>query len=68
MKRLVFLLSFISLLSCNSDNSDLTTLAACGTTNPIEDLDWLKAQIDVIKNDQSDIARYFFIEIAEYQD
>ncbi|AZQ57448.1 hypothetical protein EJ994_00980 [Maribacter sp. MJ134] len=67
MKRCILLASFISLISCSTDDSNLPIIAACDTANPIEDLTWLRAQTEVIKNDQSDIAQYFFIEIAEYQ-
>ncbi|WP_396637082.1 hypothetical protein [Maribacter sp. R77961] len=68
MKKLVFLVGFLGLLSCSTDDLGLPIIAACDTSNPIEDLDWLRAQSDDIKNNQSDIAQYFFIEIAEYQD
>lgn len=56
MKKLVFLVGFLGLLSCSTDDSGLPIIAACDTFNPIENLDWLRAQSDVIKNDQSDIA------------
>ena len=67
MKKIILLLSFLGLVGCANDDIDLPAKAACDVNNPIEDLAWLKSQIDEIKNNQSDISKYFYIEIAEYQ-
>jgi len=67
MKRIILLIGFLSLLACNNDDLDVPVIAACNTTNPIEDLAWLKTQVNEIKNGESDTFKYFYIEIAEYQ-
>lgn len=40
---------------------------ACNVTNPIEDLSWLQAQVNQITENESDVAPFFYIEIAEYK-
>lgn len=68
MKKIIWLLAVFSLcLSCNNDDKDLPAIAACDVNNPIEDLDWLKARAQEIKDGTSDLAQYFYIEMAEYK-
>lgn len=66
MKKAILVLSFLSLIGCGDDDNDFTIIAACEVNNPIEELPWLKNQVDDIENNEGDIAKYFFIEIADY--
>ncbi|GMN10495.1 hypothetical protein MTsPCn9_33790 [Croceitalea sp. MTPC9] len=68
MKRVLFFTSiFLILLSCENDDNDLPLIAACDVNNPIEELSWLKSQIEELKNIDSETSRYFYIQIAEYK-
>jgi hypothetical protein len=63
MKKHILLLCFLYLVSCSSDDS-LPIIAACDVANPIEDLEWLKAEVEKRKNDTSSDAIYCYIEQA----
>ncbi len=66
-KARTLLFVFVLCLSCNNDDTNLPIISACNTGNPIEDLDWLKTQVSELKNNKSDVAKYFYIEVAEYK-
>lgn len=66
MQRTLLLFCGLVLLCCDDDDNDVLTIPACGVDNPIEDLPWLRSLVDEIKENESDVAPFFFIEIAEY--
>jgi hypothetical protein len=66
MKKGILLFSFLCLLSCSNDDN-LPIISACNVANPIEDLAWLREQVVELKKTDSDLAQYFYIEQAEYQ-
>ncbi|CAN0602578.1 unnamed protein product [Ectocarpus sp. 12 AP-2014] len=67
MKKIILLLFFNTLISCTIDDTNIPAITACGTENPIEDLPWLKTLVNELKEEQSEVAEFFFIEIAEYK-
>lgn len=62
-RYLSFALIFILFVGCNNDDNDFVQLAieACGVENPLEDLEWLRAEVERRKNDASEDARYCYI-------
>lgn len=48
---------------CNNDDNDFVQLSvgACGMERPLEDLEWLRAEVEKRKNDSSEDARYCYI-------
>lgn len=66
MKKAIIVSIILSFLSCENDSLDLPIIAACDVNNPIEELTWLKNQISEIENNEGEISKYFFIEIADY--
>lgn len=68
MKK-IFILIFILTLSqsCSNDDEDVPVISACDVNNPIEDLPWLKAQVNQIIENNSDVSKYFYMEITEYE-
>ena len=68
MKK-ILAVAFVLIISqsCNNDDESLPIISACDVTNPIENLPWLKTQVEEIIENKSDIAPFFFIEIAEYR-
>jgi len=67
MKKAIIASIFLSFISCENDNLDLPIIAACDVNNPIDELSWLKKQVSEIENNEGEIAKYFFIEIANYK-
>ena len=68
IKVLALTIFLVISTSCsNDDNSDLPIIASCGVQNPIEDLEWLKKQVDEIKSDKYTTSIFSYIEIAEYK-
>ena len=63
MKNYLFLLIVLVTLSCKDK---VQPSSICDVKNPIEDLPWLKAEIDRREKSTSDIEFYFFIEQGEY--
>ncbi len=54
----------VALLTFSCNNDGLPVISACGTEDPIEDLEWLNPEIQRRKNDTSADARYCYIEQA----
>lgn len=68
MKKLSAVLWILILSqSCNSDDKSFPIIIACDVVNPIENLQWLKSQVNAIIENESDVAPYFFIQVAEYE-
>lgn len=69
MKRILIPIVLLTLLfSCYSDNGDVLIIGACGVDNPVEQLPWLKTRVDDLKNNGSDLSKFFYVQIAEYQE
>ena len=70
MKRIFLFAAAISLMafSCDKEENYIAPLGnACSVNNPAEDLAWLKAEIQRLEQLNSDIAKYFYIQQAEYK-
>lgn len=67
MRKIVLLICLCSFLCCDDDTVNIPIVAACGVDNPIEDLPWLRSLADEINQNESDVAPFFFIEMAEYE-
>lgn len=54
-------------IGCNNDDSGFVQLPleACGVENPLEDLEWLRTEVERRKNDSSEDARYCYISLFE---
>ena len=52
----------IALISCEKDENNDTESNKCNVSNPIEDLDWLKQEIDDVKQDE-----YSYYVMATYE-
>ena len=63
MKNCLFLLIVLLALSCKDKVQPSFT---CDVKNPIEELPWLKTEIDRREKSTSDVEVYFFIEQGEY--
>lgn len=51
MKSLIYLsLCLLLSVSCSNDDANKKTELICSVKNPIEDLDWLKSEIESLKN------------------
>lgn len=66
MKKLLFITFSMILLTfgCSDDDLNFPVIAACNVNNPIEDLEWLKSEVQRRKNDTSADAIYCYIEQA----
>jgi hypothetical protein len=68
MAQRFFLLGII-LISFGCDTNDdgfvAILLPACGVENPLEQLDWLRLEVEKRKNDTSEDARYCYISQVE---
>ncbi len=62
MKIAFLLLVFALFVACSNDQDD----APCATTDPTNDLEWLKEAVATMEADTSELAKYFFIEQATY--
>lgn len=63
-------ISLLILIACNSDdnaNAFTLTIAGCDVENPLEELDWLKAEIERREQNQSEEMKYCYIVQASYQ-
>ena len=68
MKKIVVIVVILVISqSCTTDDAILPIISACDVANPIENLAWLKNQVTEIIENESDVAPFFFIEIAEYK-
>ena len=64
MKRFLLLPILFCLVSCGDDDNSML-LGACGVENPIEDLDFLRLEVERRNDDTSEDAVFCFIEQAE---
>ena len=65
-KLLVLLAAFTLCISCSDDGDALPQNAACDVDNPVDDLDWLRTLVNTIKDDESNIANSFYIQMATF--
>lgn len=65
MKRISLAAILVGLLAFGCNNDDVTVISACDVENPIEDLEWLRSEIQRRKNDTSADAVYCYIEQAK---
>lgn len=63
-KITLLLLVSLAMYAC-SDNDDGQQNTICGTTDPTEELEWLKTEITLRKRDVSENAKYYYIAQAE---
>jgi hypothetical protein len=56
MKNQILLLVLALVLSCKKDSE---SIGPCGTTKPLEDLDWLKKRVSTISRDTTDQSAIF---------
>jgi hypothetical protein len=69
MKRIFLLAVVITLMafSCEKEENCMPFGSnTCAVNNPIEELEWLKAEIERREQNTSDIDKYFYIQQAEY--
>ena len=66
IKLVTACITLFLILSCADDDSNFPLITPCEGTNTIEDLDWLKSLIEEKESDESDLSKYFYIEIAEF--
>jgi len=65
MKKIFLVcLLFIFLFSCEKDKFENT----CGVDNPLQELTWLKDQIEHIEQLNPEDTRYYYFKMAKYQD
>ena len=65
MKKYV-LLTVVILFSCTKDD-ELPIIAACGVDNPVEDLNWLKTEINRRETNPSADMKYCSITLDQYE-
>lgn len=61
-----FTISILILISCQNDDS-LRLENTCSVDNPIEELEWLREEIQQLISIDSDLYRYFYISQATYE-
>ncbi|QMU31000.1 hypothetical protein [Adhaeribacter radiodurans] len=68
MKKLLLLAGVISLMafSCEKEEPECGT-SACGVTEPLQNLPWLKAEVESLEKNSSDISEYLYIVQANYK-
>ncbi|PSR55195.1 hypothetical protein AHMF7605_17620 [Adhaeribacter arboris] len=69
MKRLLVLVAAISLMafSCEKEEPECGRPSACAVANPLQDLPWLKIQVENLEKNSFDISQYFYIVQADYK-
>jgi len=68
MKRFSLLLCYLFLLwSCSDNDDSLDSVAACGVDNVVEDLSWLRAEIERREESSTEDLKYCYITIAEIE-
>jgi len=60
---LLFLFCFFLTFSCKEDTDPGTI---CSVEDPVEDLAWLAAEIEALRNSNSSLSQYFYISRARY--
>ncbi|HUV00678.1 MAG TPA: hypothetical protein VMW32_06940 [Bacteroidales bacterium] len=64
MKKIFLVCLLLAFLfSCEKDKFENT----CGVDNPLEDLAWLKEQIESIEQTNPERLKYYYIKMAEYE-
>lgn len=66
--NLVFTVLFAFILSCSDNDDKLSVNAACGVDNPVEELAWLKSEIDNRNLRNTESMKYCYIVQGEYED
>ncbi len=64
--KLILLALLFLLFSCSDDDS-LPVIAACGVSNPVEDLDWLGNSIRELQSNDSEVSQFFFVSQAIFE-
>lgn len=69
MKRLLLLVGTISLMafSCEKEESECSPVSVCAVTEPLQNLPWLKAEVELLEKNSFDISQYFYITQGEYK-
>jgi hypothetical protein len=69
MKKIFLFAAVISLTAfrCEQEADCISPLGnTCSVNKPVEDLAWLKAEVKRLEQSTSDVAKYFYIQQAEY--
>jgi len=70
MKRILLFATLISLMAFSCEKDETTNMLVSGNTctvnNPVEELAWLKAEIQHREQSPSEFEKYFDIQQAEY--
>jgi len=71
MKKLFLFATVISLMAFSCEKEDEVHLLSssantCTVNNPLEELTWLKAEVQRRQQNPSDVEKYFYIQQAEY--
>lgn len=70
MKKILLFATVIGLMafSCEKEEDQIRLSSnTCSVIKPTEELAWLKAEIQRQKQSTSDVAKYFYIQQAEYK-
>jgi len=71
MKRILLFATLISLMAFSCEKDETTNMLVSGNTctvnNPVEELAWLKAEVQRREQNPSDIEKYFYIQQADYK-
>ncbi|MCK5704896.1 MAG: hypothetical protein KAI29_27280 [Cyclobacteriaceae bacterium] len=60
---LIVIIFSLLVLSCKEED-----VVVCYETNPLEELEWLKTEIEYLNQADSATAKYFYVSQAEYKD
>ena len=60
---LIVIIFSLLVLSCKEED-----VVVCYETNPLEELEWLKTEIENLNQADSATAKYFYVSQAEYKD
>lgn len=64
---LIFIVLFAFILSCSDNDDKLSITPACGVDNPVEELAWLKSEIDNRNQRNTESMKYCYIVQGEYE-
>jgi hypothetical protein len=67
MSRFILFLILVLTASCGDPSEEKDNAGACGASDPINELTWLKEEIESRKQNPNGIDKYFYIEQGEYQ-
>ena len=66
MKLIKLFIVLLIVISCDSNKNEIESKSACNVENPVEDLTWLKAEIDNRVQNPTDFTKYESILQGEY--